>query len=102
LSPIARRRPRGSRERLVALLGALRGALRLGVLLGRLEVALGLLETIAQVARVEVARVDRLLDEHEDALGRHLQVALALGEADDIGLRLVQPQLGRVEAARSG
>src|SRR3954451_15821167 len=86
-----------AQERLVAALLALGRALGLGVLLGPLELALGLLEPVAQVAGIEVARLVRLLDEHQRALGRHLEIALALGEADDVGLGLMEPQLGGIE-----
>src|SRR3954468_23181922 len=86
-----------AQERLVAALLALGRALGLGVLLGLLELALGLLQPVAQVAGVEVARLVRLLDEHQRALGRDLEISLALGEADDVGVGLVEAQLGGIE-----
>ena len=42
---------------------------------------------------------DRVLDEDQREVLAHLQVALALGEADDVVLAAVQPQLGRLEQA---
>src|SRR3954464_12405338 len=84
-------------EGLVAALAPLGRALGLGVLLGLAQLALGVLQARAQVAGVELARVDGVLDQHERALGRDLEVALALGEADDVGVGLVEAQLRRVE-----
>ena len=84
-------------ERLVAALVALGLAALLGVLLGALQALLGLAQAVGDRARVELVDREHLVDEHERVRARHLQEALALGEAHDLGLRLVQPQLGRVE-----
>ena len=58
---------------------------------------LGLRRRSRSVGGVELAGRVRLLDQDQRAVVRHLQVALALGEAHDVGLGLVEPQLGRVE-----
>src|SRR5215218_9378477 len=76
---------------------ALRGAPLLGVLLGVVALLLGPLEAVLQVAAVEVVDLEDLVDEHQRMRAGDLQEALALRVADDVGLRLVEPQLRRVE-----
>src|SRR5919205_4130233 len=84
-----RRAPRGparrgsaalgdAQERLPAALVALAAPLLLGALLGVAPTLLGAPRALAQVGGVEILGPDRLLDEHEDVLARHLDVALAL------------------------
>src|SRR5687767_14471495 len=87
-------------EGLPALLVTRGAAVRLGVLLLGGHLLLGALELLLQVARVELVGVDGLLDEQQHAVARHLDVALALREADDVGLGHVEPQLGRLEEAQ--
>jgi hypothetical protein len=67
--------------------------------LGRREVVLRLAQLLAQVRHVEVARRVRLLDEHEHAVLRDLDVALALRVGHDVRIAAVEAQLGRLEHA---
>ena len=71
--------------------GALGAVPLLRVLLGALRGFARLLEARLEGAAVHVLRGDRLLDQHERGVVHHLDVALALGEAHDLGLRLVEP-----------
>src|SRR4051812_44090079 len=71
-------------ERLGPALVALAAALLLGAVLGLARALLGAPRALAEVARVELVRVDRLLDQHEHLLAAHLDVALALREALDV------------------
>src|SRR5829696_1818499 len=86
-----------AQEGLPALAVTLGYAVLLRALLAALELVLGALQALAQVTRVEVAEVVGLLDEQQDAVRRHLQVALGLGVALDLALGAVQPQLGGLE-----
>src|SRR3954452_1788078 len=90
---------REAQEGLPAALVALRDARRLGALVGLLELALGGRELVLELRGVQRGRVDGLLDEDQHAPVGHLDVALALREAHDVGLRPVQPQLGGLEHA---
>ena len=49
--------------------------------------------------QLDIAHARRVLDEDQREVLAHLEVALALGEADDVALTAVQPQLGRLEQA---
>src|SRR4051812_17481974 len=84
-------------EGVVAPLVARRGAGLLGALLGVGELVLGPLGAVAQVGGVQVLDRKDLVDQHERVLAGHLQEPLALRVADDLGLRLVEPQLRGVE-----
>src|SRR4051812_9034401 len=90
---------REAQEGLPAALVALRDARRLGALVGLLELALGGRELVLELRGVQRGRVHGLLDEDQHATVGHLDVALALREAHDVGLRPVQPQLGGLEHA---
>src|SRR4051812_2708248 len=100
-----RQRPRGCsatsgadvEESLVALHLTLSACLLLAVVLCALHGPLRLLEPRVEVGLVDVVGGDRLLHEHEHLVLDHLEVALPLGEADDVGVGAVQPQLGRLE-----
>src|SRR5438270_7540497 len=84
-------------ERLPAILVPGRHPPLLAVLVRRLDLALGPLQLLAQVAGVQLLRRVGLLDQDQCPVAAHLQVALGLGEADEVVLGLVQPQLGGVE-----
>src|SRR5438128_7126353 len=84
-------------ERLIPAYVAPRARLPLGALLSLLEAGARVSEPGLERGAVELVRRDRLLDEHQRAVLGELQVSLGLGEAHDLRLRAVQPQLGRFE-----
>ena len=59
--------------------------------------AKGVLAMRLQIGTIEAVRRGGVLDQDEGAVVRHLQVALALREAHDVALGLVEAQLGGVE-----
>ena len=85
-------------ERLVAALVALAPARRSSVPSSALASSSSArLRRSCRSAASRSSTLEDLVDEHERAVAGHLQEALALRVADDLGLRLVEPQLGRVE-----
>src|SRR5437868_6271434 len=99
-SVLARSRPLAGHdleEGLVALHLALGSGALLGALVGALRGVTRLLEAGLEGRAVDRVRRDRLLHEHERRVVDHLEVPLALREADHVGLGLVEAQLSRLE-----
>src|SRR3954454_3789807 len=85
---------RDLQERLPAAQVALRARPLLGALLGSLDARASLAQALLQRRAVQCLGRDRLLHEHQRVVFLKLQVALGLGEAHDLALRAVEPQLG--------
>src|SRR5918999_5589977 len=89
-------------ERLVALHLALRARALLRVLLGPLHGVAGLLQARLEGAAVDVVGGYGLFDQDERRVVDDLQVALALGEANNVAFALVEAELCGLEDGHEG
>src|SRR5437868_14891842 len=81
-------------ERLPTALVPLSDPSPLGVVAGVLELALALLDAVAQLSRIELGRRTSPPDQQHHTISGDLHISLRLSEAHDLRRGLVPPQLG--------